>query len=138
MGLRIALSVRLRERNILVVPSVAWPNGKTRHIAQRLNGLELGKRCLIVTGEREVPPKLLRATRNLQEVVCKTAEELQVWDVLHTSQIILSLDAVEWLHNSLGKSNVFPKADEHPSDKPSHDSAGIHPSSEGTASEAAV
>lgn len=111
MGLRIALSARLRERNVLVVPSVSWPNGKTRFVAQRLKGLKPGRRCLLVTGDSEVSPKLIQATRNIRGVACKTAEEIQVWDILHASQVVLSLDAVEWLHNNLSKATSSPRVD---------------------------
>jgi large subunit ribosomal protein L4 len=105
MGMRVALSAKLRERKLLVVPSVEWPNFKTKFVAGRIKGLaaDAGKGCLIVTGQETVPPKLAQATGNLNFVTCKSVKDLQVWDVLRYRYTVLSLDAVQWFQENLGK-----------------------------------
>ncbi|KAG8786618.1 54S ribosomal protein, mitochondrial [Serendipita sp. 397] len=107
MGLKVALSSKLRARRLTVVPSVTWPNAKTKWIAGRLKGLgrEFQKGCLLVTGSDSLPPKLVRATSNLSWVTCKTAKEVQVWDLLARPYVIMSLDAIQWFQKNLSSAN---------------------------------
>ncbi|KIM21544.1 hypothetical protein M408DRAFT_333405 [Serendipita vermifera MAFF 305830] len=111
MGLRIALSQKVRERRLIVVPSVEWPNWKTKFVAAQLRGLceKQERDCLVVTGHGGIPEKLDQATRNLKWVTCKTTEELQVWDVLRSSYTILSLDGLQWLQENLGRMDARPE-----------------------------
>lgn len=110
LGLKIAFSAKLRERKLIVVPSVEWPNWKTRLVASQLRGLceRKEKGCLVVTGMEAVPKGLERTTRNLKWVTCKTTRELQVWDVLKSTYTILSLEALQWLQANLGKLDSRP------------------------------
>ncbi|PVF94482.1 ribosomal protein L4 [Serendipita vermifera] len=113
MGMRVALSAKLRERKLIVVPSVDWPNWKTKFAAGRIKGLaaDAEKGCLIVSGTEAVPAKLAQATRNLNFVTCKSAKDLQVWDVLRYRYTVLSLDAVQWFQDNLGKATLGDVAD---------------------------
>jgi large subunit ribosomal protein L4 len=110
MGLKVALSAKLRERKLIVVPSVEWPNWKTKWVASQLRGLcqRKEKGCLVVTGMETIPKKLEQTTRNLNWVTCKTTQELQVWDVLKSTYIVLSLEALQWLQENLGKLDSRP------------------------------
>lgn len=105
MGLRVALSTKLRERRLFVVPSVEWTNWKTKYVAGRLKGLlpKESKSCLIISGQSTLPAKLEQTTRNLKSVVCKTVNDVQVWDILRASHTIVALDAVEWFQEHLGQ-----------------------------------
>ncbi|KAG8806482.1 54S ribosomal protein, mitochondrial [Serendipita sp. 399] len=116
MGLRVALSSKLRDRRLIVVPSVDWPNAKTKWIVARLRGLgkELEKGCLLVTGSEAISSKLARATSNLKWVTCRTAKEVQVWDLLTHPYTILSLDAVQWFQENIGSPNRQPSTDRQP------------------------
>jgi large subunit ribosomal protein L4 len=105
MGLRVALSVKLRERRLVVVPSVEWTNWKTKYVAGRIKGMlpDIKKSSLIISGQDTVPEKLEQTTRNLKWVACKSVKDVQVWDILKASHVILSLDAVEWFQENLGQ-----------------------------------
>lgn len=111
MGLRIAFSQKLRERRLIVVPSVEWPNWKTKYVAAQLKGLCEGKErgCLVVTGNEAIPKRLEQATRNLGWVTCKTTSELQVWDVLKSNFTVVSLEGLQWLQENLGKMDARPE-----------------------------
>lgn len=116
MGLRVALSAKVRERRLFVVPSVDWPNAKTKFIAGRLKGMtedeDLIKRgVLILTGEKEVPEKLERTTRNLAFATVMSVQTVGVWDILRRGYCVLELSAVKWLQDHLGMQNRRPELD---------------------------
>ncbi|CAG7847628.1 SubName: Full=Related to 50S ribosomal protein L4 {ECO:0000313/EMBL:CCA68564.1} [Serendipita indica DSM 11827] len=111
MGLRVALSTKLRERKLIVVPSVDLEEGKTRVALSRLRKLseKIEKGCLLINGPSGVPPLLERATNNLQWVACKGADKVQVWDILRHHHTILSLEALQWFQENLGQASRRPE-----------------------------
>ena len=59
MGMRVALSAKLREQRLGVMNDLRWSSPKTKHLAQRIE--ELGyRKTLFVTGEDRVPILLER------------------------------------------------------------------------------
>ncbi|KII93921.1 hypothetical protein PLICRDRAFT_153100 [Plicaturopsis crispa FD-325 SS-3] len=102
MGMRVALSMKLREHRLGVAPSLAWNGWKTKHLAQRIEHLGWRK-TLFVTGEEVVPPGLERAGQNIVGVESKTVRELTVYDVVRWPRIILDTHAVDWLEWKLAK-----------------------------------
>ncbi|GJE87657.1 39S ribosomal protein L4, mitochondrial [Phanerochaete sordida] len=102
MGMRVALSARVKERAFGVVNSLEWDSPKTRDLAERLEELSWGK-TLFVTGHQEVPSMLERAASNIPLVETVTAEELTVYDAVKWPRLILDLAAVDWFGQTLGK-----------------------------------
>lgn len=91
-ALRSALSLRKREDQLQVVPTLELAEPKTRLLAARLR--ELGAEdVLIVTRERDAA--LERSSRNLQRVRVLAVAGLNVRDVLRRKKLILVGDAVE-------------------------------------------
>ncbi|TBU45119.1 ribosomal protein L4 domain-containing protein [Dichomitus squalens] len=102
MGMRVALSARVKENSLGVVRSLEWPGTKTRELDQRIQ--ELGwRRTLFVTGHEEIPDGLWRAGANLTGVDMVTAEDLDVYHTLKWPRLVLDLEAVEWFEQALGR-----------------------------------
>lgn len=102
MGMRVALSARVKEHGLRVVGSLNWPEAKTKLIAQRMK--ELGwEKTLFVTGQQVVPAGLDRSCRNLPNLDVTTVEELNVYDLVRWPQVVLDVEAVEWIERTLGK-----------------------------------
>ena len=102
MGMRVALSARVKENSLGVVRSLEWPGTKTKELNQRIE--ELGwRRTLFVTGQEEIPDGLWRAGANLVGVDMVTAEELDVYHALKWPRLVLDLEAVEWFEQTLGR-----------------------------------
>ena len=102
MGMRVALSARVKERNLRVVQSLQWPGTKTKGMAQRLK--ELGwEKTLFVTGQETVPHGLACSSNNLLKAETVTVKELNVYDIVKWPQVVLDVDAVEWLEQKLSK-----------------------------------
>ena len=105
MGMRVALSARLKEQSLGIVKSLEWPGYKTKELDERIE--ELGwRRTLFVTGMEEVPEGLRRASGNLPGIDTVTAEDLNVYTALKWPRLILDLAAVEWFERALKKSSA--------------------------------
>ena len=107
MGLRVALSARMKEEGLGVVPSMNWPGAKTSALARRLE--ELGwRKTLFVSGQDEVPEGFRRASNNIEKVRSALAKDLNVYDVVRWDRVVLDLPAVEWFERTLTKTVVAP------------------------------
>ncbi|RDB29621.1 50S ribosomal protein L4 [Hypsizygus marmoreus] len=102
MGMRVALSVKMKEQKLGVVTSLAWPNGKTKHLAQKIDALGMRK-TLFVTGEERVPAGLERAIGNIDMVKLITTDKLNVYEMLKWQRMVLDVKAVEYLERTLRK-----------------------------------
>ena len=105
MGMRVALSAKLREQGLGVVKSLNWPGFKTGPLAERISKLGWRK-TLFVTGLDEIPEGLRRASSNLNKVKVVAAKDLNVYDAVKWPRLVLDLSAVEWLERKLGKKTV--------------------------------
>lgn len=103
MGMRVALSARVKERALGVVESLEWSTPKTRDLATRMKDLGWGK-TLFVTGLDEVPEGLRRASGNIHNVDIITADDLVVYDAVKWPRLVLDLAAVQWFEQTLGRS----------------------------------
>lgn len=104
MGMRVALSARVKECGLRVVDSLEWKGDKTNGIVERLKELQWDQdKILFVTGEEKIPGLLDRATRNLHNVQVLSTEEATVYDLVKWSTVVLDAAAVQWYERNLGK-----------------------------------
>ncbi|KAH9937018.1 ribosomal protein L4 domain-containing protein [Fomitopsis serialis] len=107
MGMRVALSARVKENSLGIVESLEWPSGKTKDLAKRID--ELGwRKTLFVSGLDTVPEGLIRASNNIHKVEAATAKDVNVYDVVKWDRVILDLAAVEWFERALSKTVAAP------------------------------
>ncbi|EJU01904.1 ribosomal protein L4 [Dacryopinax primogenitus] len=102
MGMRVALSAKMREQALGVVESLEWPGVKTGEFKQRIGSLGW-KRVLFIHGASHVPENLRRSSSNLRDVHCTTAKDVTVYDLLKWQMVVLDIGAVDWFHQQLGK-----------------------------------
>lgn len=108
MGMKVALSARVKEQSLGVVRSLEWPGYKTKDLHQRIE--ELGWwRTLFVTGHDQIPGGLDRTSSNLPMVETVRAADLNVYTALKWPRLVLDLAAVEWFERALGKPQVAPR-----------------------------
>ncbi|EMD42125.1 hypothetical protein CERSUDRAFT_110670 [Gelatoporia subvermispora B] len=109
MGMRVGLSARVKESALGVVETLSWPNAKTKTLAERMR--EIGwQKTLLVSGLKEVPEDLKKASSNLYKVEATTVENLKVYDIVKWPRLVLDVAAVEWLERTLGKQTVTPRS----------------------------
>lgn len=103
MGMRVALSSKLKEHQLGVMMRLYWPNGKTKFLARKVDQLGLRK-TLFITGH--LHEGLERAIRNIPMVKLITVEEANVYEILKWERVVLDLKAVEYFEQKLKKQNV--------------------------------
>lgn len=102
MGMRVALSAKVKERELGVTMNLDWPNGKTNHLAHMIDLLGLQK-TLFVTGEEKPCVGLERAIANIPRVKLVTVEDLNVYEILKWQKLLLDVKAVEYFERVLGR-----------------------------------
>lgn len=103
MGMRVALTMKLREQRLGVLQRINWWSHKTATLNSRLDGLGWRTGTLFVTGESEVPARMRLASRNLRGIECRTVADLVVYDIVKWRRVVLDIAAVNALERSLGK-----------------------------------
>ncbi|KAG5342145.1 hypothetical protein C0989_005326 [Termitomyces sp. Mn162] len=102
MGMRVALSAKMRDRKLGIMTQLSWPHGKTKHLAQRIDYLGMRK-TLFVTGEEKPPASLERAIANIEKVKLVTTDKLNVYEILKWPRVVLDLKAVSYLERTYRK-----------------------------------
>ncbi|KAJ7492677.1 ribosomal protein L4 domain-containing protein [Mycena latifolia] len=101
MGMRVALSLKVQERLLGVMPSMDWPNGKTKHLSQKIDALGL-RRTLFVTGDTP-PVALERAMRNIPLTKLTTLDQLSVYEILRWQRVVMDIKAIDIIEETLRK-----------------------------------
>lgn len=105
MGMRVALSAKVREDALGVVETLEIPFGKTRVLEKLIEDLGWQK-TLFITGADEVPTNLERSSRVLDYVHATTASSLNIHEAIKWQRMVLDFSAVEFFERTLGKPHV--------------------------------
>lgn len=98
-ALRSALSAKLRDGELKVVDEFSIPEIKTKAMRQALNSIEALKTVLLVdNGENR---NLELSSRNLDGVKLVASRDVNVYDLLGHSQVVMSRGAAEKLSEAL-------------------------------------
>jgi large subunit ribosomal protein L4 len=103
MGMRVALSARVKERNLRIVESLDWPSTKTKDMARRLDEVGWDHKTLFVTGKDVISTGLKRSTENLRKINTMTAQQVGVYDLVKWPRVVLDIEAVQWFESQLSK-----------------------------------
>jgi large subunit ribosomal protein L4 len=85
---------------VLVVEAIVLTEGKTKHMVEFLQGLNVEESTLVVLGAAD--ELVERAGRNLPDVKVLRANGLNVYDLLRYRHLVLSKDAVARIEERLG------------------------------------
>jgi large subunit ribosomal protein L4 len=107
LGMRVALSARLKDAAFAVVRSLA-PNGVGVRTVARV--LERSPKTLFVTGAARVDPVWTRALEDAQLKRCAfvAVRDLDVYALVKWPRVVLDVDAVDVLERNLSKLAVGP------------------------------
>jgi large subunit ribosomal protein L4 len=92
LALRSALSDRAAEGKVVVVDAWGWDTPSTKQAIAALAGLEVSGRVLVVLQRSD--ESLWKSFRNLPEVQCIDAAELNAYDVLVNDWIVFTTDTL--------------------------------------------
>ena len=95
LGLRHALSAKLRAENLIIVDDLAAAEAKTKLLAGNLETLGLTNALII--GGAEVDTNFALAAKNIPNVDVLPVQGINVYDILRRGTLVLSKAAVEAL-----------------------------------------
>jgi large subunit ribosomal protein L4 len=101
LGLRLALSSKVKTGSLMVVDTLAVDVAKTAALRARFD--KLGVKSALVVGGAEVDNNFKLAVRNIPGVDVLPTQGLNVYDVLRRDTLVLSRDAVEAIQARLGQ-----------------------------------
>ena len=96
LGLKMALSSKAKNGQLIVVDNLDLPEGKTKELTSRLGSLGLGKTALIIDGDA-LNVSFARASSNLGNVDLLPAVGANVYDIMRHETLVLTRAAVEKL-----------------------------------------
>ena len=96
LGLRMALSAKAKDGNLVVLDSLDLKEAKTAALKAQLAKLGLGKNALVIDGDA-INVGFARASANLAEVDLMPAVGANVYDILNHETLVLTRAAVEKL-----------------------------------------
>lgn len=101
LALRVMLSQRATEKNLVLLEAVKFEMPKTKEFAAIVKALPvLKKRVLYVV--KEATPNLKRASRNMRErIEVKTAAEFTAYDVMQRAKLVIDEAALELIEKRL-------------------------------------
>ena len=101
LALRVMLSQRAEEKNLILLEAVKFETPKTKEFAAIAKALPVfKKRALYVV--KEATPNLKRASRNMRErIEVKTAAEFTAYDVMQREKLVIDEAAVELIEKRL-------------------------------------
>ena len=96
LGLRMALSAKAKDGRLIVVENLDIGEAKTKAVKERLAGLDLGRKALVIDGDA-LSVGFAQASANLREIDLLPAVGANVYDILNHDTLVLTRAAVELL-----------------------------------------
>lgn len=88
-----AISLRAKEKEIVVIESFDKLKAKTKAMVDFLNKLQIETSTVVVTAD--VSENVVLSAANLNNVTTRTADTLSTYDIVASSKLIISKDAVK-------------------------------------------
>jgi large subunit ribosomal protein L4 len=96
LGLKMALSAKAKDGRLIVVENLDIGEAKTKMVKERLAGLDLGRKALVIDGDA-LSVGFALASANLREIDLLPAVGANVYDILNHDTLVLTRAAVEKL-----------------------------------------
>ncbi len=92
LAIKSALSMKVNDKNIIVLEDLALEAPKTKLIAGILGKFDVTKALIVTAGKDET---VVRASGNIEGVKTSTAENINVYDLVNYDKLIMTKDAVK-------------------------------------------
>ncbi len=96
LGLRMALSAKAKDGNLIVIDNLDVAESKTRTLREKLGKLGFGKTALVIDGDA-LNVGFARASSNLDSINLMPAVGANVYDIMRHETLVLTRAAVEKL-----------------------------------------
>lgn len=91
-ALKMALSQKVRENNLIVLDNMKLESPKTKELLNKLKNFQIQKTVLLVDLSKNKELKL--ASRNLQKINCLFVDSINAYEVLKHKNLFISKDAI--------------------------------------------
>src|SRR5215212_150689 len=98
LGLKMALSSKARDGQLVVIENLDLKEGKTRELREKLDGLGFGKTALVMDGDA-LNVGFARASSNLGTINLLPAVGANVYDIMRHETLVLTRAAIEKLED---------------------------------------
>jgi len=99
-AMRSALSLKLRDNQLLVLNRFDLPEPKTKQFLAHKSKLGLGRALIVIESEN---PNLQKSARNVPEVKVLKSAGLNLYDILRHDQLVLTRDAIDYIERVYGE-----------------------------------
>lgn len=100
LALKTALTEKANDKELVVVENITLTTPKTKEMVALLKTLKLeDKKVLIIV--KEFDENIILASRNLQNVVLISADEVNVLDLVATNMVLITEDAIKAIEEVL-------------------------------------
>lgn len=99
LALRIVLSEKLREKNLILVDQISLESNKTKEMVKVLENVKADGKVMVILGE--VMDAVMIASRNLPNVEVDLFNHISVYDVMNANKIVITKDALEKIEEAL-------------------------------------
>ena len=101
LALKSALSAKAKSKSIILVDEIKYEAAKTKTAVEMLNNLKTTNKTLFVVSENSVNYEALMSVANLQNVMVLFTDEINVYDVVNSDSIVMTVDAVKTIEEVL-------------------------------------
>ena len=101
LALKSALSANAKSKSIILVDEIKYEAAKTKAAVEMLNNLKTTNKTLFVVSENSVNYEALMSVANLQNVMVLFTDEINVYDVVNSDSIVMTVDAVKTIEEVL-------------------------------------
>lgn len=92
LAMKMALSSKLMDNDLIVVDKITLPEAKTKFFASVVKNLDLEKALIIIPGLDET---LMRSARNIPGIALASPDQLNVLEILDYKQLVILEDAIK-------------------------------------------
>ena len=92
LAMKMALSSKLMDNDLIVVDKIILPEAKTKCFASVVKNLDLEKALIIIPGLDET---LMRSARNIPGIALASPDQLNVLEILDYKQLVILEDAIK-------------------------------------------
>ncbi len=99
LALKSALSYKVIDDAMIIVENFNLESSKTKDAVQVLNNLKATDKIIVVVDE--LNENTVLATRNLENIILLTSDEINVYDIINADNMIITTDAVKKIEEVL-------------------------------------
>ena len=101
LALKSVLSDKVKNNDLILMNEIKYEKPQTKQIVEMLKTLNTKNKTLFVVSEDSVNYEALLSMSNLSNVMVLFADEINVYDVLNSNSVVMTLDAMKSIEEVL-------------------------------------